>query len=239
MLTQHPERGAAFQGSMADRARQEAADVVAAYDFGAFGTWSTSAVATASCWKRSWGRAGSHGVLLDQPSVAERGEGAAGGGGARAGAARSSPGDFFAAAPPGGDAYVLSRVIHDWDDDAAVRILANCRRPMGEDGTLLLVEVVLPERAREKPAAIRMDLHMLTLLHGRERTAAEYERLLGRPASGSRASCRPGRRPASVSSRRYRRLRRTLKTRAGHRAWHCGRRRPRVPVYSTAASRLI
>jgi hypothetical protein len=82
------------------------------------------------------------------------------------------PGDFFAAVPPGGDAYLLSRVIHDWDDDAAGRILANCRAAVRDGGTLL------PERAGEQPAAIRMDLHMLTLLHGRERTAAEYGRLL-------------------------------------------------------------
>lgn len=70
-------------------------------------------------------------------------------------------------------------MIHDWDDEAAVRILTNCRRAMGQDGTLLLVEVVLPTCVSEQPAAIRMDLHMLTLLHGRERTAAVQERLLG------------------------------------------------------------
>jgi hypothetical protein len=81
--------------------------------------------------------------------------------------------------PAGGDAYLLSRVIHDWDHAAAVRILTNCRRAMGQDGTLLLVEMVLPTRASEQPAAIRMDLHKLTLLHGRERTAAVQERLLG------------------------------------------------------------
>ena len=49
---------------------------------------------------------------------------------------------------------------------------------MDDRATLLLVESVLPERARDSPAAIRMDLHMLTLLPGRERTAAEYETLL-------------------------------------------------------------
>jgi hypothetical protein len=69
---------------------------------------------------------------------------------------------------------------------------------MGEDGTLLLVEVVLPMRAREGPAAIRMDLHMLTLLHGRERTAAAYERLLG--AAGLRpVRIVPTRSPAGIS----------------------------------------
>jgi O-methyltransferase domain len=89
-------------------------------------------------------------------------------------------------------------VIHDWDDEAAVRILTNCRRAMGQDGTLLLVEVVLPTRASEQPAPVRMDLHMLTLLHGRERTAVEYERLLG--TAGFRAvRVVPTRSPAGVS----------------------------------------
>ena len=178
-LAQHPERGAEFQASMEDRSRQEAAEVVAAYDFGSFG--------------RLVDVAGGHGllltgilraaprlqaVLLDRPPVVERARErlvAAG----LAGRCEFVAGDFFEAVPPGGDAYVLSRVVHDWDDEAAVHILTNCRRAMGQGGTLLLVEAVLPERARERPAAIRMDLHMLALLHGRERTVAEYERLLG------------------------------------------------------------
>ena len=87
-------------------------------------------------------------------------------------------GDIFAAVPVGGDVYLLSRVLHNWNDEAAVAILANCRRAMGRDGVLLLIEAVLPERADENEAAIRMDLHMLVLLGGRERTVAEYEALL-------------------------------------------------------------
>ena len=197
-LTRHPELGAAFQGSMADRSRQEAADVVAAYDFGGFeqlvdvgGGQGVLLEAILRAAPRS------RGVLLDQPPVVERARErleAAG----LAGRCRFVAGDFFATVPPGGDAYLLSRVIHDWDDDAATRILANCRAAMGDRGTLLLVEAALPKRAREQPAAIRMDLHMLTLLHGRERTAAEYERLL--EAAGFRlARIAATRSPAGVS----------------------------------------
>jgi hypothetical protein len=87
-------------------------------------------------------------------------------------------GDFFVSVPPGGDAYLLSRVIHDWDDEMAQKILTTCHRTMEDNSTLLLVDAILPERARENPAAIRMDLHMLMLLEGRERTGAEFERLL-------------------------------------------------------------
>jgi hypothetical protein len=57
-------------------------------------------------------------------------------------------------------------------------VLRSCRRAMPRSATLLLVEAVLPERAADAPEAIRMDLHMLTLLRGRERTAAEFVALL-------------------------------------------------------------
>jgi hypothetical protein len=183
-LARHPDLGAAFQGSMADRSRREAADVVAAYDFAGFARLVDVGGGTGILLEAILRAApGTSGVLLDQPPVVERARGRLETAGL-AGRCTFVPGDFFAAVPPDGDAYLLSRVIHDWDDDAAVRILGNCRTAMGERGTLLLVEAVLPERAREQPAAIRMDLHMLTLLHGRERTTAEYERLLG--ASGFR-----------------------------------------------------
>ena len=89
-------------------------------------------------------------------------------------------GDFFAEVPAGADAYLLSRVIHDWNNADAIRILTTCRRAMGDQGRLLLVEAVLPKRAADQPAAIRMDIHMLVLLHGRERTEAEFSTLLAR-----------------------------------------------------------
>ena len=62
-------------------------------------------------------------------------------------------GDFFDAVPTGGDTYVLSRVIHDWDDSSAIRILRACRAALSAPAVLLLVEAVLPERAPNDPAA--------------------------------------------------------------------------------------
>jgi predicted O-methyltransferase YrrM len=88
-------------------------------------------------------------------------------------------GDFFDAVPEGGDAYVLSWILHDWDDERATTILANCRRAMRDDSRLLLVEVILPANGSVGyDFATSLDLVMLVTLGGRERTATEYERLL-------------------------------------------------------------
>ena len=86
-------------------------------------------------------------------------------------------GDFFEAVPPGGDAYVLSHVIHDWDEARCQAILANCRRAMGGRGRLLLVEAVLPPGDVPHPGKL-LDLVMLTVAGGRERSEAEYADLL-------------------------------------------------------------
>ena len=82
-------------------------------------------------------------------------------------------------ATPELQAVLLSRVLHDWVDDDARRLLATCRSTMAPESRLLIVEVLLPERARDQPAVIRMDLHMLVLLGAHERTEAQYRRLLG------------------------------------------------------------
>ncbi|MCO1658093.1 methyltransferase [Pseudonocardia humida] len=166
-LAAHPEQGAAFQASMVARSRREAAAVVAAYDFSGFGTLVDvgggpglllAAVLAAN--------PALSGTLFDRPEVV-------------AGATLPHVGgDFFTRVPPGADAYLLSRVIHDWDDAEATTILRTCRRAMPDTAVLLLVEALLPERAVDDPAAVRMDLHMLALLHGRERTRREYARLL-------------------------------------------------------------
>jgi hypothetical protein len=72
----------------------------------------------------------------------------------------------------------LSRILHDWNDHDASRILRVCHAAMPPDARLLVVDAVLPQRARDLPGAIRMDLLMLLLLNARERTADEFGRLL-------------------------------------------------------------
>jgi O-methyltransferase domain/Dimerisation domain len=88
-----------------------------------------------------------------------------------------SAGNFFVSVPEGADAHLLSNVIHDWDDDHASRILRNCRKAAARDGRLLLVEMVLPESGANCFSKL-MDLNMLILTGGRERTRADFARLL-------------------------------------------------------------
>jgi hypothetical protein len=85
-------------------------------------------------------------------------------------------GDFFEGVPTGADAYLLRTVIHDWTDEAAVKILKNCRRAIRTDGTLLLVETVLTPSS--DPASALMNLLMMVLTGGRERTESEFRSLL-------------------------------------------------------------
>ena len=127
------------------------------------------------------------GVLLELPHVVER---------ARAEAARTPglerceivAGNLFESVPPGGDAYLLSRVLQDWDDAGCVQALANCRRAMNDSSALLVLERVIPE-PEQRPApvegrrdgvslALLWDLHLLMMTAGRERTLDEYRRLL-------------------------------------------------------------
>lgn len=167
-LASRPEEMASFQGSMSARLSREARAVVEAYDFGKFRTLVDVGGGRGTLLEAIIDSApGLEGTLFDQPEVVKGSD------------LPSVAGDFFVSVPAGADAYLLSRVLHDWDDDRAVAILRTCRAAMPADGTLLIVESVLPQLAAQQPAAVRMDLHMLLLLHGRERTEAEYAALLG------------------------------------------------------------
>ena len=118
----------------------------------------------------------SRGVLFDQPHVIE--------------AARQRldgtdllsrcecvGGDFFKSVIAGGDLYLLKRIIHDWSDHRSIQILMNCRRAMSNDGRLLILETVLPENGGRHFGKL-LDLHMMVVTGGRERTAQQYDQLL-------------------------------------------------------------
>lgn len=177
-LDHTPADQTAFQHSMSGRAAQETAHLVAAYD------WSTVQRLVDVGGGRGTvveallhANPGLTAVLFDQPAVvhqARQRDWAAG----PASRCEFVGGDFFTSVPGGADVYLLSRVIHDWDDDNAIRVLVSCREAMTPDSRLLIADAVLPRRAQEQPAAIRMDLHMLLLLGARERTRPQVERLL-------------------------------------------------------------
>ncbi|GGW79227.1 methyltransferase [Streptomyces lucensis JCM 4490] len=89
-------------------------------------------------------------------------------------------GDFFTAVPPGGDLHVLKSVLHDWNDEQCLTILRRCREALPDDGRLLIVERVLPDRPTEGSDGLMFlsDLNMMVKIGGRERTRADFAALL-------------------------------------------------------------
>jgi hypothetical protein len=109
-----------------------------------------------------------HGILFDQPSVV-------------AGAIHHERmecvgGDFFKSVPPDADAYTMRWIIHDWLDEDAAAILSSVRKAMKPTSRLVLIEEIVPETP-ELSWAKWLDLHMLAVAGGRERTASEYKQL--------------------------------------------------------------
>lgn len=88
-------------------------------------------------------------------------------------------GDFFKTAPAGGDAYVLSHIIHDWSEAQCLTILGHIRGVMNPSSRLLIVEMVLPPGDAPHPGKM-LDLAMLVAIGGQERTEAEYGVLLSK-----------------------------------------------------------
>lgn len=88
-------------------------------------------------------------------------------------------GSFFDSVPEGADAYLLKTIIHDWDEDSALAILRNIRKAMAPHGTVVLIEMVLPEGMPYHPGML-LDLEMLVAAGGQERTGAQYADLLAR-----------------------------------------------------------
>ncbi len=88
------------------------------------------------------------------------------------------PGNMLEAVPRGAGAYLMSGVIHDWDDEDATRILDACRRAMTPSGRVLVVETILPS-GEDTSFGTLLDLNMLVMTGGRERTERDFRRLFG------------------------------------------------------------
>ncbi|MGO4445824.1 methyltransferase [Mycobacterium sp. 2YAF39] len=178
-LDEAPEQAALFNDAMSTMASLANGLVVPAYDFSAFrlivdvggghGRLLSAILQSAPT---------ARGVLFDLPSVV------AGAGPLLDDAGVTSRcaiegGSFMDSVPDGADAYVLKSIIHDWDDDISEKILRNVRTSIAPNGRLLLLEVVLPERATANWGAV-LDTEMLVSTGGRERTRAEFANLMAR-----------------------------------------------------------
>ena len=176
-LADHPEEASLFSETMVGFHGAEPAAVAAAYDFSRFGTVVDVGGATGHLLTTILGRyEGPRGVLFDLPHV----ERDAGDLIASRGLARRisvTTGSFFDSVPPGGDAYLLSHVIHDWSEEQCIKILANCRKAMKRDGKVLIIEMALPPGDTMHPGKI-LDMVMLVGPGGQERTEEEYRALL-------------------------------------------------------------
>ncbi|MGB3328133.1 MAG: methyltransferase [Thermomicrobiales bacterium] len=111
-----------------------------------------------------------NGILYDLPQVGESREMV---GTPEAGRFTFMGGDMFTAIPAGADTYLFRRVLHDWDDDACLTILRNCRRAIAPGGRLLACEAIVPEGSGYAPEKWN-DLHMLMMCGGKERTCDEF-----------------------------------------------------------------
>lgn len=171
-LSQRAEHASTFHASMANRSRREAESLLSAGDFprfrhvvdvgGGSGTLISAVVERTT---------GATGLLFDLPSVVAR---------ARVPArVEVIGGNFLDRIPGGGDAYVLSRILHDWDDETAALILRRCREAMHPGSVLLIAEAVLPEHAADDPEVVRRDVSMMVLTSGRERSRRDFAAILG------------------------------------------------------------
>ncbi len=174
----HPEAGTLFDQFMTEWTAMIAPSVATTYDFsaidtlvdvgGGHGQLLASLLQTHPTL---------HGVLFDLPHVVKGAPPLLAGTGVSE-RCEIVGGDVFIAVPAGYETYLLSRVIHDWDDECAIAILTRCHQAMKPQGHVLLVERVIPSDKIPEPLVLQSDLHMLVATGGKERTEAEYRTLL-------------------------------------------------------------
>jgi O-methyltransferase domain/Dimerisation domain len=178
-LRQHPDEASYFSEAMVGFHGDEPPAVAAAYDFSGFKTVVDVGGATGNLLAAILSRhATPRGVLFVRPYVVRDAPALLKARGVDE-RVTIEAGDFFETAPAGGDAYLLSHVIHDWTEERCLTILGNCRRVIKPNGRLLIVEMVLPPGDTPHPGKV-LDIVMLVFPGGQERTEAEYASLLGK-----------------------------------------------------------
>jgi hypothetical protein len=181
-LLRNEEAGRVFHTGIADLSTIEQEPIAAAYGFPATGTVVDIGGGPGGLLQSVLRRnPGLRGVLFDQDSVLKE---------HRiddpvvAGRWETAAGDFFTAVPPGGDIYMLKRVLHDWDDEHSIRILRSCREAMPAHARMLVIDAVVPP-GNEPHASKVYDVAMMTIFDGKERTAEEFDVLFA--AAGLKA----------------------------------------------------
>ena len=173
---EHPGESEIFDGAMRSMTAGVNAAILAAYDFGRFGTIVDVAGGTGTLIAALLtAHPDARGVLFDQAHVVTGADAVL-----RAAGVLDRcdvvAGSFFESVPKGGDAYVLKWIIHDWEDQESVAILRTCRKAMRSDAVVLVIERDLGP-PNENAAAKLADLNMLVMPGGRERTVDEYAAL--------------------------------------------------------------
>jgi hypothetical protein len=176
---QHDDEGRCFARGMSNLSAIASEDVMRVYDPGNVRRVVDVGGSEGVLLRGILGRAPqARGVIFDRADVIE---------GARRAVAESgmadrielASGDFFGDISGGGDLYLLKSILHDWPDDKCEEIVKSVHRAAPEGSRLVLVEMLLPDTPQASPVTL-MDMNMLVMLGGRERTAGEYTALLQR-----------------------------------------------------------
>jgi hypothetical protein len=166
-----------FSETMVGLHGAEPAAVAAAYDFSQFETIIDVGGATGNLLTAILSRhAEPRGILFDLPHVVGDAPQLINARGL-ADRIKVEAGSFFESIPTGGSAYLLSHIIHDWSEAQCLTILGKCRHAMKPNNRLLIVEMVLPTGDAPHPGKM-LDIIMLAIPGGQERTEPEYRELL-------------------------------------------------------------
>jgi hypothetical protein len=178
-LAQHPDEASHFSEAMVGFHGAEPPAVARGYDFSGLTTVVDVGGATGNMLAAILSRhSGPSGVLFDRPHVVSDAPALLEAHGV-ADRVTIEPGNFFERVPAGGDAYLLSHIIHDWNEEQCLTILGHCRKAMRPDGRLLIVETVLPTGDTPHQGKVQ-DMVMLVIPGGQERTEEEYASLLAK-----------------------------------------------------------
>lgn len=176
-LGKHPDEAALFDQAMVAIHGRETAAIIEAYDFSAFATMADLGGGNGSqlC-EILAANPQATGIVFDLPHVVERAQRRVADAGLSA-RCQTAGGSFFESVPAGVDAYLLRHIIHDWTDEQSRTILSSVRRAIPPHGKLLVIETVIPP-GNDPSFAKLLDLTMLVIPGGKERTEPEYRELL-------------------------------------------------------------